>query len=408
MRRRGSVFVLALIVITAATTILALTVSSQRVYTQASINRMEARRARLAAESGIQRAMAELALVTDTNVLDQTGAWYLLGNNGDDKFVVGADSFRLQIVDAGALLNLNTVTELQLQNLNLTQSQIDSLLDWRENSDQARAEGAKNDYYNSLEKPYNAKEARLESLDEVLLIKDWLPSTLYNVPETAQAGLTEPLALAQLFSVDSFAPNTTAAGGQKQNINNAQVQQLVQAGLTQATAQAIVARRNGLGTFASLNQVFTTPGLDNRAAEILLNNFGVGGAQRIEGQVNVNTASEDVLALLTDVTPDIAQAIVARQTTGFANLGEVTQIPGISVQLLSQIADKITIGGDTFLVRSEGTAGQTRVALEAVVRIEDSAPRIIKTTEAPQSNMVVLWRWSDTTTGEVVLGEDAR
>lgn len=407
-RRRGSVFVLALIVITAATTILALTVSTQRVYTQSSINRLEARRARLAAESGLQRALAELALVTDTNVLDQTGTWFTLGNNGDDKFVVGADSFRLQVVDAGAFLNLNTLTELQLQNLNLTQSQIDSLLDWREAGDQARTEGAKNDYYNSLEKPYNAREARLESLDEVLLVKDWLPSTLYDIPDTTANGLSEPLSLYQLLTVDSFSSNNSATGQAKQNLNNVQAQQLIQAGISQASAQAIIARRNGLGQFTSINQVFTTPGLDTRAAEILLNSFGVGNAQRVEGRVNLNTASEDVLSQLTDVTSDIAQAIVARQSTGFANLGEVTQIPGVTVQLLGQIADKLTISGDTFLVRCEGSAGQTKVAIEAVVQIEDGAPRVMKILDAPQSNMVSLWRWSDDSTGEVVLGEGAR
>lgn len=402
-------FILALIVLTAATTILALTVASQRVSSKAAINRMEARRARMMAESGVQRGIAELILITQPGLVDQNQTWFTLGNKGEDEFQVGGESFRMQIVDAGSLLNLNTVTELQLQNLNLTQAQVDSLLDWREPGETPRAEGAKNDYYNSLDKPYNARLGRLESLDEVLLVKDWIPDTVYQVPTTSStSNLATTKSLYQLFTVDSFAPNTDPSGQALQNINNAQVQQLTQAGLTAQVAQAIVARRGGLGTFTSLNQVFTTPGLDTRAAEIVLNRFSIGGAARIEGKLNINTATEETLSRLTDMTSDVAQAIVSHQTTGFATLGEVTQIPGVTVQLLSQIANQITVGSDTFIVRCEGRAGQTRVAIEAVVRVENGSARVIKTLEPPQNLMAELWEWPTEASNQTVLGEDRR
>ncbi len=406
-KQRGSVFILALMVLTAATTVVALTVAAQRAQFQSTLNRMEQTRARLMAESAIQQALGELSSMTSTDVVDKNGTWSTLGDQGATKFIVGGQSFRIQIVDGASLSNLNSATEAQLQNMGLSQSQIDSLLDWRESGVVARTEGAKSDYYRGLKKPYNAKEARLESITETLLIKDWLPSTLVEVPDTSTTGIT-PRPIAQIATVDSFAPNRDGTGQQKQNINNAQVPQFIQAGLTQNIAQAIVARRTGLGRFDSMSQVFSTPGLDNRAAGILLDRFSTSAAPRIEGMININTATEDVLMTLPGMTSDIAQGIVSRQSTGFANLSEIFQIAGVTTNLLSQMGGQIAVGSDTFLIRCEGQAGATKICLEAVILVENNTPRILKVYETLKSDMTTLWDWPQETTSETVIAEDTQ
>ena len=409
-KRTGSVFILALIVLTAATTILALTVAAQRVSFKSTVNRMESKRARLMAESAIQRAIAELAVDPQTNLVDQNQTWFTLGNKGEDQFMVGGESFRMQIVDAGAFLSLNSVTESQLLTLNMTQSQIDSLLDWREAGDTPRAQGAKDEYYNTLDRPYNARKGPLQTFDEVLLVKDWLPSTVYDVPSVggtnSQLTVTQPLS--QLFTVDSYSPNTNGSGQALQNINTVQAQQLVQAGLTQQVAQAVIARRNGLGRFESMNQVFSTPGLNNNSGAVLLDRFTAATGNRATGRVNLNTASEEVLSLLPGMTIDVAQAIVSRQTTGFATLGEIFQVPGVSLQLVTQFADQITVGGDTFLVRCEGRAGETRLCVESVVQIVNGAPQVVKTMETSETSMWQLWGWPEEPSSETVVSEDQR
>ena len=409
MKQRGSVFILALIVLTACTAILALTVSAQRVSFKSTVNRMESKRAKYMAEAGVQRAITELTLLTSPGLVNQTQEWYLLGTNGDDKFTVSGDSFRLQVVDAASLINLNTATEDQLLNLGLTQAQIDSLLDWREPGETPRTEGAKNDYYNGLENPYNARLGRLQSLDEVLLIKDWLPSSLYDVPtSTTNTTISVPRPLCVCATVDSYSPNTNPTGGALQNINTAQAQQLVQAGIAAQTATAIIARRNGLGQFTSMNQVFSTPGLDQRSAGVLLDGFSTSAAPRLEGKLNLNTVTEDVLESVPGITTDIAQSIVSTQATGFANLSEILQINGVTVQLLSQIADRFSVGSDTFVIRCQGHAGQADFAIEAVVQMVNGAPVVLKTLETSQTDMTTLWQWSTDTSNEIVLGEDSR
>lgn len=407
MKRRGSVFIFSLVVLVAATSVLALTVEAQRQYFHATLNRMEAQRAKQMAESGVQRALAELVNLTQTGMVDQTGDWFLLGNRGAEEFTVGSSSFRMEIVDASSLLNLNTATEAELQSLNLTQAQVDSLLDWREEGETPRTEGAKDEYYNGLAKPYNCRKARLESLDELLLVKDWLPKTITEVStQTTSTNGTLNKSVAQLCTVESFSPNTDAAGGARQNINNAQLQQLQQAGLSAQVATAIIARRNAVGRFSSMNQVFLTPGLDQRSAGVLLDRYAADAQTRLEGRINLNTATEDVLRLNPNITSDIAQAIVSRQASGFANLSEILQIPGVTVQMLSQIADTFTVGSSIFVVRVMGTSGDTVVSLEATVRVDESGPTILKVSQSPETNMTTIWEWDAEPTSETVLSEE--
>ena len=99
-----------------------------------SINRSEHRRARLAAEAGIQYALTAIQTVADSpqNPVTTADDWALLGNTGADTFIVGNESFRVQILDNSGRLDLNTITEATLDNMPLTQEQIDSFLDWRE------------------------------------------------------------------------------------------------------------------------------------------------------------------------------------------------------------------------------------------------------------------------------------
>ncbi len=403
-KKRGSAFIFALVVVTAASAILAFTVSRERVNVKASANRLEARRARQMAMAGIQAALSSFETLSSTGDVDTLGDWYSFGDQGDGLFTVGDASFRVQVADASSLVNLNTAPEEQLLNLNLTQEQIDCLLDWREAGDQPRADGAKNEYYNALTEPYNAKEGRLDTFDELLLIKDWLPTTLYTVPDSTTNGTT-PRALSQLCTVESFSPNTDSTGQQRQNINNAQQQQLIQAGLSQQAATAIIARRNGLGSFSSMGQVLTTPGLDSRSAGVLLDRFSASSAVRLEGKINVNTATEEVLATLPGITTDIASSIVTQQSTGLTDLSQLLTVPGMTVQTVAPIADDLTVGSDTFLVRSRGTAGGISVCLEATVQVQNGIAIVQSIRDTPFADMLDHWGWSPDTTNETVLVE---
>jgi len=405
-KRRGGILVMTLVILAVAMAILAATAANQDIRNRSTINRIERARARMAAESGIRRAVASLT-TQDPNQVLLDGDWYLLGNQASDSFqLASGDSFRVQVLDAASLVSLNQASEDELLALGLTTEQTESLLDWREPGLTPRTEGGKDEYYNNLETPYNAKLGRLDSIDELLLIKGFDAPTIYQ--EVDQTGSTvrnneTSFALYQLVTTDSFSPNVNANGEAKANINQVQANQLQQAGIQPQVAQAIIARRNGLGgQFTSLGQALTTPGMNNDSAAILIDGYGLGEGARAEGKINLNTATQSVLEAIPGLTPDLASGILSRQTSGgFAAVSELLEIPGFDLNVLAQTVDAFATGSDTFLIRVIGTAGQTSVALEAVVSIESGQPIVRKVTDTPLRDMRALWVWEEEATNEV-------
>lgn len=375
-------------------------------------NRLEQDRAKRMAESGFQLALATL-VDQDVNITASTDPWTTLGESGEMNYVVGErGSFRIQILDAGAFLNVNSVTQEQWERMGVEPDIIDAILDWREEGFQPRPQGAKDEYYNTLPQPYNTKLRPFDLVDELLLVRGVTPSLLYRPIENTTAPAltsgdvaTQP-ALYELLTADSEAPNTRQDGSAKINANSATVQQLTQAGVSQTAAQAVVTQRNTVGTFTSLNQVFQTPGLTPTDAEALLNVLTTTNETIVTGKLNLNSVTEPVLRTFPDLTEDVISAIISRQGT-FANLGELATVSGMTVQTLATMADAFTVGSRAFLVRVMGRYANSTVALEGVIVIEDNLPRLKRIQPTPFVDTLTKWNWSDETTSETVLLEAA-
>jgi len=112
---------------------------------------------------------------------------------------------------------------------------VDSILDWREPGDLHRLNGAKSDYYESLSPPYSAKNAPLDRVEELLLIRGVTKEIYDGTPATED----EPArpGLKNLF--------TTTSSGQV-NINTASsiVLQTI-LGLDDTHVAALLTRRDG-------------------------------------------------------------------------------------------------------------------------------------------------------------------
>jgi type II secretory pathway component PulK len=403
-RRKGAALILVLAVLSGTAAILAGAFATQRIAFKAELNRLEQRRARLMAEAGLQRALAALT-AQEPNRVAQDGEWYTLGNRGGDEFQVGDGSFRLEIIDASSLVNLNSATEEQLLNMNLTQEQADSLLDWVTEERNPRPQGAKDEFYNSLTTPYNAKLRRFDSVDELLLVRGFTPDIVYGQPPDARAaGSDQRSTFYQFVTAESWSPNVNEQGQQKLNINTATLQNLISRGLGLPLATAIIAQRNTLGTFTTMGDVLRSPGVTIDVAATLLDNFSVSNEPRVEGRINLNTASEEILNTIPDMPSDVASAIVSRQGAGFTTLGEITTIPGVDLPFLQANADRFTISSQTWIARVIGIAGSSRVPLEAIIALENGVPKIVKVTQPPFTDMTPLWIWDPEPSGQVDLG----
>ena len=250
--------------------LMAMLAADQRANLQGIQTRLRERRAAQAADAAVNRALAVLE-AANANLVQQTDDWALQGTGGADEFQFsdGSAQYRMQIVDAGSLLNVNTATATQFALLPLTQDQVDSLLDWREAGTQPRADGAKDAYYNALTQPYNAKLGPLDTVNELLLVKGWTGQTLYQTPTvtvtlplpTDQNGATLPLAA--LLTVDSGSPNTQADGTARINLGQrgVNVTALTRLGISRNLANQLAAR----APFTSFQALSAVPGMNPAA-----------------------------------------------------------------------------------------------------------------------------------------------
>jgi hypothetical protein len=97
---------------------------------------------------------------------------------------------RYGMSDEGGKININALMTLDpsgealynalLKLPNMTPDIADAIVDWVDNNEDARPNGAESAYYRGLAQPYSAKNGPLHSLDELLLVRGVTPQLLYG------------------------------------------------------------------------------------------------------------------------------------------------------------------------------------------------------------------------------------
>ena len=96
-----------------------------------------------------------------------------------DNFPVGEGTVSLKFVELESKININTADAPLLQQVLTAQGAdagdintvSDSILDWISAGDATRPAGAKSDYYQGMNPPYYAKDAPMDDISELLLVK---------------------------------------------------------------------------------------------------------------------------------------------------------------------------------------------------------------------------------------------
>jgi general secretion pathway protein K len=109
--------------------------------------------------------------------------------------------YEVRVVDEAGKIGLNqvdaTTLRVMFENLEIDEGEAeiiaDSILDWRDNDDLHGPNGAESDYYENLPRPYHAKNAGFDSVEELLLVRGVTRELFYGDEE--RPGLRE------LFSV---------------------------------------------------------------------------------------------------------------------------------------------------------------------------------------------------------------
>ena len=126
---------------------------------------------------------------------------------------LSAGVFRVRLVDEAGKININRVNEETLRriftNLGLDgvrrDTLVDSILDWRDEDNLHRANGAENDYYGALMPAYSSRNGPLDTVSDLLWIRGVTRELFFGRDDMDRAS-NEPwsgIALREIFTVDS-------------------------------------------------------------------------------------------------------------------------------------------------------------------------------------------------------------
>ena len=245
-------------------------------------------KARYYARAGIERTIAELLLREDSFYSESEITGFYDDVELFAQQPIGRGFFSLVtgrkneagepiygITDEASRLNLNEVTEEALLTFpEITEEMIDSLLDWRDEDWDQNIEGAEDDYYAMLEDPYLCKNANLQTVTELLLVRGWTTVELFGEdannnglldrnendadesPPDDDADGELDFGLVSFFTIYSRDKEMNPEGETRLDLNSATEEQLQQIeGIDQTQARSIVAWR-GQNRFDSLADLF--------------------------------------------------------------------------------------------------------------------------------------------------------
>jgi len=424
---KGLVLVAVLWVVVVLMVLVAVLGRKSRLDTKVCLARTEAVRCKWACRAGIEKAVG--VLNEDTRESDcLTDLW---SDNEEDFNDIWLQRcwFTVRVVDEASKLNINTATKGQLLELpEMLEEIADSIIDWRDEDDTPSEGGAEGGYYENLPFGYMARNGPFRTIRELLMIKDVTPELFFGedtnfndqLDYNEQDGDESPpnddgdseldkgwIAYLTCYSYDN---NKDADGNQKININNANENQLTSSlNIRSSQARWIVENRpnNGyqsIGDLINRNSPQTAQAAqggsdrnsnENEAEQLDLQTFSqiadkitVDDSQKVPGKVNVNTASEIVLAALLgggDSAEQTAQEIIAYREAllyGMQSIAELMQVPSMNIDTFKNIAGFITTRSDVFTIRCLATADRNMVSgatleTEAVVDRSSSPYKVL-------------------------------
>jgi type II secretory pathway component PulK len=323
---------------------------------------------------------------------------------------------RFGLTDEASKLNLASATEAMLEKLpQMTPYLVQGLLDFLDADNTPRLEGAEQEYYDNLTRPYTARNGPLATLDEILLVRGFTPALLYGEdanlnfqldPNEDDGGQQPPTdnkdgrldgGLRQYLTVSSYDLNQDSSRAPRIDLNNP-TDALPENDLPPALLNYINALRrnkvrvaqpadlleaNGKFKDEKGQEVELESGVGKTELATLLDRFTTSTNSRLSGLLNINTASAKVLQTLPDITEALAESIVAtrrnlrpeqRRTAAW-----LYEEGLVNAELFKKIAPHFTARGLQFRFQVVGygvPSGRFRV-LEAVIDVAGSQPAII-------------------------------
>jgi len=325
----------------------------------------------------------------------------------------GGRDYDFGLVDEAGKVNLNSSTPQELLDMllklpNMTSELANSIIDWQDEDQDVSAGGAEGEYYLLLQNPYQCKNAPLETVEEVLLIKGGDLQLLYG-EDTNRNGILDlnendgdqsppadnsngrlDAGFFNYVTIHSYELNVDSEGQERLDLNNPMnqggVQELLEEVVDQEKAIAIMqALRNG-GFFKwqqdlTLIDAYYASGMEREGFETIIDRLTTdGNRQMIPGRINVNKAPEAVLLCLPGLEQSDVDALIQKREQSQANLDTILWVTTvlnpekargigrhITTQSAQYSADIVAVSGD----------GRAFARYYVVVDVAQKTPKVL-------------------------------
>jgi len=326
------------------------------------------------------------------------------------------EPIRYGLTDESSKLNVNIATETNLMRLpNMTASLAQSLLDFIDTDSAALPEGAEQDSYDLLPKPYTIRNGWLASLGELMLVRGFSAPLLYGedanmnlildpneddgeqtYPPDSSDGRLDP-GLASFLTVSSYEFNEDDQAVPRTDVNDPQ-DPLPQVELPSALTNYLFLMRSNKVSVSHVAELLEAKtkfkdasgkeqewdsGVGKEELPLVLDLFTANYVDWEDGLLNVNTASAKVLATLPDIDDSLAEAIVsARRAVALEKRKTIAWLYTedlVDAALFKKIAPHLTARAFQYSFHVVGyslPSGRYRV-LEVTIDVADYKPAII-------------------------------
>jgi general secretion pathway protein K len=181
----------------------------------------------------------------------------------------GGGAFRVAIQDESGKVNLNFVNDDQLRSLTeilgipKPDSDIiaDSIMDWRDADRAHRINGAEDDYYQAQQPPYKAKNGRLDTVEELLLVRGVTKEYYYGYREKTQDG-----SAGYRFGLSRYV--TVYTGTNRVNVNYAELPVLLSIPAMAPHAAELIYNRRKARPFHNVGEITSELAVTLEAASL--------------------------------------------------------------------------------------------------------------------------------------------
>jgi type II secretory pathway component PulK len=349
-RNKGLVLIAVLWITIVLTVIAAMLGQKNRIDSKITLARLEGLRCKWACRAGLEKAAALLYEDMGNSDTNATDCQYDYWADSDGEYLTDLYLERcwctVKVTDESSKLNVNTATRDQLLCLpNMTEDIADAIIDWRDANDIPGDYGVEGGYYENLTYPYLIRNKSFRSIRELLMVRDVTEELLYGEDTNVNDELDYNERDGDMNPPSDNGDGTLDVGWA--------------AYLTCYTGNATDSNST---TSSSANNSTSTGGTTTDANSTSTSSASGSSTSTGTGQVNINTASEIVLAALMGGTNEAylaAESIIAYRETllyGIEDPSVLTSEGLVTSDLYSLMQNYITVKSNIFSIRCVATA----------------------------------------------------